>query len=146
MMYFSVFKIYWHVLKKIFSQEFNLISFESKIHTFDYLSTLYIFKLNSIWKLSWKFVFIIHIYILGSRKYLIVCDLLELFTSSNLFNKFNPHLTKGGGYHPLEIFSCRPKNPEKVAYKCHLLNYILFGHFDGKKSGVPPSGEVKWAV
>ena len=54
------------------------------------------------------------------------------------------HLNPGGVVTtPLENFSLPPPN-QKESDQSHLgnLNYILCGHFDGKKLGVPPSGRV----
>ena len=53
---------------------------------------------------------------------------------------FNPRLTTA----PLKNFSL-PSQNQKESDQSHLgnLNYILCGHFDKKKLGVPPSGDER---
>ena len=61
----------------------------------------------------------------------------------------NPRPTKGGGgsYHPQTV-CLRPHKNAKESDPGHLahLFYILCGHFDERKPGVPPKMGVGWAV
>ena len=52
---------------------------------------------------------------------------------------FNPRPIKGGGYHPLMVCLRQHKNA-KESDPGHLghLFYILYGHFDEKKTGGTP--------
>ena len=50
----------------------------------------------------------------------------------------NSRLTKGGGYHPLDIFfPAAPKQKKSDQSQLGYLNYILYGQFYEKKWGYP---------